>query len=324
MNAADATVWALTDDRPGNNAQVLGVAEALGRPFRDVPLAYTRAARLPDWLRGASLLGLTPATVATLVPPYPALVITAGRRAAPAGRWLRAQAGTRHVQLMDPGPEARRAVDLLVLPEHDRPVRTNAPVLRVTGAPHRWTPERLAGAAAEWRPAFDGLPGPWIAALVGGSTKRRRFTPAMAETLGARLAALADSTGGSLLVSTSRRTPADAEERLRRATAGRPGVFYAWHAGGTNPYPGFLALADAIVVTGESMGMCTEACAAPGAVHIFAPEGLVTAKNARLHRALYDGGYATPLPDHWAPVGHPPLNPAAEVAAAIRQRWPDG
>ena len=41
-------VCVLTDDRAGNNAQALGVAEALGWPITEIRLSYTRLIRLPN------------------------------------------------------------------------------------------------------------------------------------------------------------------------------------------------------------------------------------------------------------------------------------
>ena len=43
-----------------------------------------------------------------------------------------------------------------------------------------------------------------------------------------------------------------------------PQFIHCWRQGTENPYLGFLALADAVVVTGDSMNMCSEACANGG------------------------------------------------------------
>ncbi|TAN57873.1 MAG: nucleoside-diphosphate sugar epimerase, partial [Magnetospirillum sp.] len=187
------------------------------------------------------------------------------------------------------------------------------------GAAHRVNAKSLAEAARDWAPRFAHLPRPWVGLMVGGDTRRRPFTPEMAGELARRAAALA--AGGALLVTTSRRTTPMAAQAL---FADLPGPLYAhrWGEAGDNPYLGILALADALVVTGDSVSMCCEACAAPAPVYVWAPEGWVTDKHARLHRMLFEQGYARPLPESgrlhaWS---HPPLDPAAEIAAAIRAR----
>src|SRR5262249_1170230 len=44
---------------------------------------------------------------------------------------------------------------------------------------------------------------------------------------------------------------------------------FDWAARGDNPYLAFLGLADAIIVTGDSISMLAEACATGKPVHIF-------------------------------------------------------
>ncbi len=319
QDAATPLVWVLADDRPGNVAQCRGVADALAAPLAVRRLAYTRLARLPNAVRGASLLGMTGESRAALAPPWPRLAVAAGRRTAPAMRWLRRR-GVRTVQIMDPGWPGRADFDLVVVPNHDGPMPARPNLLRVTGAPNHVTPQRLAAAAEEWRPRLAHLPRPWVALIVGGATRRRPFTSEQAAELGRRTAALATGTGGSLLATTSRRTGAAPEAALLAALP-EPSFVHRWGQGGPNPYLGFLALADAIVVTGDSVSMCCEACATTSPVHIFAPPGGVGAKHARLHQELYALGLARPLEEgplqSWT---HPPLRTAGAVAEEIRRR----
>jgi mitochondrial fission protein ELM1 len=316
-----ADVWVLADDRAGNVAQCLGVAEALGLPFVVKNVRYTRLARLPNALRGASLLGVTAETRALLCAPWPRLVVAAGRRTAPVARWIKRRCGARLVQIMDPGPGGRDDFDLIAVPSHDGRALAGGNVLSITGAPHRVTAATLAAGAEAWRARFAHLPRPWIGVIVGGSTRHRVFTPDMARALGQRAAALAGAAGGSVLVTTSRRTTPDAEAALLAAIP-EPRYVHSWSAGGDNPYFGFLALADALVVTGDSVSMACEACATPAPVYIFAPDEMVVPKHARLHAQLYDGGLARPLVagaalEQWT---HPPLNAASDIVAAIKEK----
>jgi len=315
-------IWVLADDRAGNVGQCLGVAEALGRPFIVKAIGYDGWGRLPNLLRGASLLGVDAASRGGLAPPWPDLVIAAGRRTAPVARWIKRQCGAKLVQIMDPGPGGRGDFALIAVPHHDGKA-CGANVLAITGAPHRVTGAKLAEAAALWRDRFAGLPRPWVAAIVGGDTRKRPFTAQMAADLGRRCTALA--AGGSVLVTTSRRTSAAAEQALLQAIP-EPRFVHRWASGGDNPYFGLLGLADAIVVTGDSVSMACEACAAPAPVYLYAPDGWVVGKHARLHAELYAQGFARPLPSAAAERGeataHPPLNAAAVIAAAIERMSP--
>src|SRR5215831_4008262 len=163
-------VWALTDERAGNTSQTLGVAERLGLPVRIQRIQYTPRIRVPNWARGGSRIGVDQETL-RLEAPWPKVVIAAGRRLAPISRHIkhRSLGRTKIVQIMDP-EWASADFDLLVIPKHDRIVGGRN-VVRVTGAPHRITPERLATAAQEWSIDERLYPRPWLAVLVGGDAK---------------------------------------------------------------------------------------------------------------------------------------------------------
>lgn len=315
-------IWVLTDDRAGNVAQAVGVAEALNRPFETKAIRYTPLARLPNVVTGATLLGLTPESRAALTPPWPDVVISAGRRTAPAARWIKRKAGAEKavilVHLMNPGRSGADEFDLIAIPRHDCVVPGgDAPnVMRITGAPHRFTAARMTSAADSWASRLAGIPRPFIALIVGGATHSRPFPTALATDLGQSVHRMAAEVGGSVLLATSRRTGMEAEQALLAAIP-EPRQAFLWSGGGDNPYFGFLALADAIVVTGDSVSMCSEACAAPAPVYIYAPEGMVAPKHARLHRDLYAGGMARPFTGRFEDWQHPPLNAASDVARAV-------
>lgn len=325
-SAETPAVWVLTDDRPGNNAQVLGVAQALGQPIQEKSLRYSTFARLPNLLRGATLAGVSEDSRAPLSAPWPDLVIAAGRRSAPVVRWIKGQSGgkTKLVQLMFPGRAGRRDFDLIVVPEHDDNAAVEGwpNVLSIVGAPSLITPSLLEDEAVRWRDRFDSLPRPYMALIVGGATRRRPFSREQASELGAQVSRLAKASGGSVLLTTSRRTGREAEQALIQSIP-EPRSTFLWGQAGENPYLGYLALADAIIVTGDSVAMCAEACATETPVYIHAPHGSVSAKHARLHQRLYDLGHARPLADigeeglkDWS---HPSLNPAHDIAESIKR-----
>lgn len=317
---ASPLIWVLTDDRAGNVAQALGVAEALARDFVQVPIRYNPLARLPNALTGASLIGLSPETRMTFGPPWPDVVIAAGRRTAPIARWIKANARKPVLlaQIMNPGRRGAQDFDLIAIPRHDceLPAGDAPNVMRITGAPHRLTPQRLTSAADAWRARIAALPKPHIALIVGGATHSKPFPVETARDLGAAVSRMAAAAGGSVLLASSRRTGPAAETALVSALT-VPREAFLWSRGGDNPYFGFLALADAIVVTGDSVSMCSEACATGAPVYVYAPDGMVTAKHARLHRHLYDASLARPFDGTFAPLAHPPLNAAYEIAHKI-------
>lgn len=315
---ASARVWMLADDRPGNVNQALGLAEALGKPFMIKSVGYSQLARLPNWLLPANLAGLTEASRKTLQPPWPDLVIGAGRRTARIGRWLKRQhAQVTLVQLMWPG--SSDGFDLIAVPEHDR-VPEDPVLMRTLGPPHRITAERLRRSAADIAPRLADLPGPYVTCLIGGSSKHVAFTENDARSLidGARR--LAIERGASLLVTTSRRTGEACTAALERALAEAPACphwLHRWRPDGDNPYLGMLASADAVVVSADSASMCTEACAAGRPVFLHRPEAGAPEKFRLLHKRLAEHGCLRPLGSPWFEVTESPPNPAFAIAAAI-------
>ncbi|MDP6805042.1 MAG: mitochondrial fission ELM1 family protein [Rhodospirillales bacterium] len=315
--AQPSATWALLDERAGNRAQCLGIARALGFLFEARELEYTRAAAVPNPLLGASFRGLSKRARARLKPPWPELVIAAGRRTAPVARAIRRASGAFIVQIMFPGVAGSDDFSLIAVPRHDR-IRERANVIRMTGAPHELTRAGLEEAAQRWRARLEHLPRPRIALIVGGSTRRRTFSPDMAAELGGLSATMARESGGSLMVTTSRRTGRAAAALIEACDA--PRHVHRWGDSGENPYVAYLGLADAVVVTGDSVSMCSEACVAPAPVYIYAPATVITPKHARFHAELFERGYARPLTDrleHWS---HAPLDAAGEVAAEIKRR----
>jgi mitochondrial fission protein ELM1 len=89
------------------------------------------------------------------------------------------------------------------------------------------------------------------------------------ERLVARLSHLVTETGGSILLTTSARTPLTEARRLVEAVASL-GFCYTWGAGETdNPYYGILSLSDSLLVTSESASMIAEAVNTGRPVELF-------------------------------------------------------
>src|SRR6185369_4221368 len=77
--------------------------------------------------------------------------------------------------------------------------------------------------------------------------------------------------GGSLMVTTSRRTGDRLAEAIEDFLTA-PVYFYDWKdedVESKNPFFAFLGLADAVIATGDSISMCSEACATGKPVYIY-------------------------------------------------------
>ena len=308
--------WVLTDGKPGMENQCLGLAEALGI----VPTVKRIAPRfpwsvLPPGLWFAPLRAPGPGGD-RLAPPWPALLIATGRQTvAPSIAIRRASRGaTFTVQIQDPQVDPAR-FDLVASPAHDRLAGDN--VIATLGALHRVTPERLAHAAARFRDRLARLPRPLVAVLVGGTNRQYRLSRAGTERLVQGLVRLSKNSGAGLAVTPSRRTGAANEAVLREGLAPVPSVI--WDGEGENPYFGYLALADAIVVTADSVSMVSEACATGKPVYVFDLEG-GSRKFDRFHDKLREAGITRAFEGTLAEWRYRPPDDTERVAEEVRRR----
>ncbi|SLN76240.1 ELM1/GtrOC1 family putative glycosyltransferase [Oceanibacterium hippocampi] len=249
--------WLLLGDKLGDNAQVSVIADALGWPCERKDLVFKPEYQLGKPAFEASLYHIDPERSAPLEPPWPELILTVGRRPSMAALWVRRQSGNRTKIVMLGRPKKYMSDIALViatpqyrLPSADNVVHLELPLMRVDEA-------AIAAAAAEWAERFAALPRPITAVLVGGATKPFRFDEAAANDL-LDAAFAAHGEGGTLYLTTSRRTRPEAVDALRRLLPANARLF-SWGAGAAeNPYRALLALADRFIVTGDSVSMMVE------------------------------------------------------------------
>jgi mitochondrial fission protein ELM1 len=169
-------------------------------------------------------------------------------------------------------------------------------------------------------PEIAALPAPRIAVSLGGPNGDYRYTLANLAHLAAALQSLA-ALGAGLMITPSRRTPADIGAFVRQATEQTRRWF--WDGEGENPYPAFLAHADAFIAPADSVNMVGEPCATGKPVYVFEPDG-GSPKFARFHAALARHGATRPLPAHFQRLetwSYVPLNSAETIAGEVARRW---
>lgn len=309
--------WVVSDGKIGMESQCLGLAEALGVRAEVKRLAPRAPWRwLPPTLWPAPLAALGPAGD-RLTPPWPDLIIATGRQSvAPVVAVKRASGGRCFlVQIQRPAIDPAR-FDVIVAPVHDR---LNGPnLIETLGAMHRVAPARLAAAATEFAPGLAHLPRPLVAVLLGGPNRVYRWSDTVLTRLAGDLARLCREQGCGLAISASRRTGAAAFDRLSQLLAGQPCVFWT-EGGGPNPYFGWLALADAIVVTADSVNMVSEACSTGKPVFVVPLDG-GSEKFRRFHARLAESGMTRPFAGRLERWTYSALDEPRRVAAEIAPR----
>ncbi len=314
------TTWIVTDGRLGMINQCRGLAARLGAQAEEKKIELSVPWR---WLPPAIIparLSVLAGSGDRLSPPWPELLIGTGRKSiAPALAVKRASGGrTFCVQIQNPDV-ALGKFDLVIAPGHDR--LSGANVVSTLGSLHGVTAAVLDDARARFADTVADLPRPLIAVLLGGNNAVYRMDQSLAARLAGELATLASANGCGLAITASPRTPRQAvaviTERLTNELANAKAVF--WDGAGANPYLGYLAHADAILVTGDSVNMVSEAAATGKPVHVIELAG-GSEKFRRFHTAMVEAGITRPFTgaiEHWS---YTAPDDTARVAAEIRHR----
>jgi mitochondrial fission protein ELM1 len=312
-----AQTWVITDGSAGNENQAVAIAEAVGLPFalKRVKVRGTMRlipARLHIYLPASRLLRSVVSSE-PLAAPWPRLVISAGRRSATIALAVKRSSTAFGLHILNPKLPAE-LFDLITAPAHDNLRAPNA--IATAGSVHGVTGARVAEAAKQLKATVAGLPKPYVAVLLGGTSHAFCFRPQEAAELGTKLAQLVRTSGGSLLVTPSRRTSQEALAAFSQAVADVPRII--WDGTGDNPYLGFLGLADAIVVTGDSVNMVTEAAGTGKPVFVQSLKGRST-RLARFHRLMRERGATRPFAGRLETWTYQPINDTELIASAVRR-----
>lgn len=245
---AVSPMWLLLADKPGDNEQVLALAEMLALP-RLIKRVRPKARYVlgKPWFR-ATLDHLDLSRSDPLVPPWPKLVITIGRRPTMAALWVRRQSA-RHTRIILLGRQPRFLHEFALVISSSQYITASDPrILRIALPLNRNRRDPPMSSA----PTIDVT-----ALLVGGPTRTFRLTVADAERLlhSARL----HSKDLPLLILSSRRTPKEVAEYLAsNLPAGSR--FVPWTTGdtATPSYQQVLSGCRRFIVTGDSISMICE------------------------------------------------------------------
>lgn len=321
----EKTLWVLLDDRRGSVGQAKGIIEALGDRLVVVEkqIIYNKWASLPNWIRGCSLMGVDTKKSDNLSEPYPDIVLSTSRRTMPVARHIRkkSQKFTKIVQLMYPSEGVGlKDVEFFIVPEHDSESKQkHQKAFVITGAPTKIFKEKIPEIAKQWASVFAHLPRPWISVIVGGAIKGKAWPEKEAEELLYHIKNIQEKIGGSILITTSRRTGEKPQNIIMEGIKDIPKYTYIWGENKENPIMGFYACADIIIATADSVSMCCEACGTGHPVLLYKGLNWLPKKHMRFAQSLIKEGYAQDVcsPDalHFKPKKT--LNPAIQIAKKI-------
>lgn len=265
--SARPLIWVLQGSRAGDNAQARELAGRIGGEVVVKHLTFNVLHHAPNWALSRGLASLTAAARQTIAPPWPDLVVATGKRTVPVVRWIKAASGGRSTLVHLGRPRAPLDdFDLVVstpqygLPQHRR--------LMEMALPFAVAKPVAVAELATWRAAWQELPRPLAAVVVGSGKFPLSMSAAALGRLGRLANAVAAEAKGSLLVIMSPRSEAGAHEPIL-AELTVPHRCYPWSAKGGSPYQAALTLCDQFIVTSDSASMISETLSTGRPVNLF-------------------------------------------------------
>ena len=311
--------WIITDGKVGTEKQCVALAEALGldaivkRISVRFPWSY-----LPPSLWVNPLSALTKESQTSLfTESWPDIIIGASRVVAAPLAQIKKLVGPRVKTIFLQNPYmSLDQFDVVIAPKHDRLQGKN--LIETTGALHNVNPERLKAEKDKWSKILPkDMPRPWVSILLGGNSRHHQMDPHMMEYYGAQLRHLAQRSDMSFLITPSRRTPRESFDAFRKEMGETH--HYIWNELGENPYYGFLALGDMIIVTNDSVSMLSEAASLGKPVYTFKLRG-GRSRLDRFNAYLEDEGIVRPFNgyfDDWQPKA---INDLDHVVKAVKKK----
>lgn len=293
-------IWVLTDGKAGDFLPCKGVAKKLASTYmadgESVTISERVVAPSQKWAMFMPRGPIDPAEKphmpnSPLAPPYPDVAIASGRRAVPYLRKLKRLAPKCVTVFLKDPRTGTRAADIIWVPTHDKLRGRN--VIVSDTSPHHIHQDELNKRRAIPHTDLFNLPEPRLTVLLGGPSGKTRYSDADIAVLRSHLANLARQ-AGSVLISTSRRTPIEWLEQFNHLVKDRPSLVWTTESEKPNPYMEYLAAANALVVTGDSHNMVSEALSTGAPVYVFNPQQHAT-KLERFTNALFEQKLAIPL-----------------------------
>lgn len=317
-------VWVLIDDKVGNANQAITLAKCLGLPFDIKRMEYNLFGFIPNWLRFDTLLGIDLNRSSYIGEPYPDIIISSGRKTATVSNYIkRAKPEVFNIHLMHPDLPLEN-FDLVALPLHDKLERYNniKNIVYTIGSPTYINEADLSKAVENFK-LEEHLKPPFVALIIGGKTKCGNYSDEDMKELIKKASKLAESIDGSLLITTSRRTTQDISS-MSKDLIKVPYFLYDWNKelAKNNPYLAFLGISDYIIITGDSVSMCSDALRTGKPVYIFKRNSLLLKKHIRFLEYLENNKYIKDIKhsinaSKWS---YEPLREAEKLAIFIKDK----
>ena len=284
-------ILAILDNRIGNRNQMFAILNELDLPYKILDIKYNWLANLPNFILQifggySHVKNFNIKKIKT----KPTLILSCGRRTFPLASKLKYLFSdtTYFIHLMYPKLSLNiKGCNLIFTPFHDN-VPANDHVIKTLGSPAPLEIIKIKKKTYKSKPI--------ISILIGGNHGRYKLK---SNTINYMLTeTLNKIKQGSVLISTSRRTPNNIIKLIDKW--GKKNkiikiIFHPKNNNEANPLKKMIAYADEFVVTGDSVSMVSQLCQYKKPVRIIFNKRFCATKHINFCTKLIDEGYAYPF-----------------------------
>ena len=314
----DNLIWLLLDDRAGNCSQVLGIGEALNLKYVKKIFQYNLLSKLPNILLQNTINHIKLTDRKQFKGPWPRVVIGCGRKSAPIGLWIKKQSNnySKYIQIMWPSYPSSK-LDIIFTPLHDN-IKNKNNVIEIQTSPNIINNKLINDSHTKWKSKFATLDKPKLSIIIGGDTKTHKLNALHINNLFKEIHKLTNNKG-SIMITSSRRTSKECIKQIKKEVKNLKikSIFWDINDKTPNPYYGFLAHGDLVIVTGDSVSICSEVC--------YAPKDITLKKHDIFHKLLIKKGIAKYLEDfkiqNLNNFTYKPINESENIAKFIKTKY---
>ncbi|NRA73263.1 MAG: mitochondrial fission ELM1 family protein [Rickettsiales bacterium] len=264
------TCWVITNGSAGTVSQALGLAQAIG--FKEIKQKIFKAnftfSLIPS-IAHIFLKRFLSSDSDKLEKPWPDVIIGCGRRVIPFLLYIKktTKGKTYCIYVQDPRISTKY-FDLIVKMQHD-PIKGDN-VITTDFSLNLVNRKRLISELKKYKRKFTKFSAPYFTILIGGNTKRYKMSDKAIQDLLNKIKKIIKLCSGSVLITTSRRTPNLVTKTLMNDFSKNNKVYITTpNSKDGNLYFAMLALAEKVFVTNDSVNMISEACACEKPVYIL-------------------------------------------------------
>lgn len=322
----------LSDSRLGAEKQSIALAKLLGFKYYVLRIKFNSLVKLPNWLK-YGWCDVKEKSKEEILNFKPDIIIAAGRRAGRIAVLLKKiTSHIKTIQIMRP-EVSYKAFDLVILPYHDlvnSDVLPSDNVILINGSlVDAQKPEDQSGKFL----FFKHLNPPIVALFVGGPSRSVRFDQESFKELMDLIINATKDIIGSLVISTSRRTPKEFVQIMEEKLSASYLHYYIYDFNNkmaiysnaevrkgrenNNPYYSMIEMADYIVATPDSISICSELRQFGKPFFLLYKSNLLSLKHQKFVTQLLEEKGAKILLEKFTPYAPIPDNSFVELKARI-------